>query len=416
MEFVPAPENTFLEFMREYHARCQKRAPKIRAVAAKWAFEDLIPGLSDFDTRFVVDDSMTPADWGAMSLAVGEVHTAMCREFPHWARNLEHLPGVNLTAAEVMDDRLFYPEFAQWTYYEGDAALIRKIEETLAGRVWSARDEHHHLKKFAIFYGPYVRGIDPPVNLGPWENKYPLHSRFMHYFSPPVQAAVSLVLNRNVRGKFEALHLARGMFEQPETIDRLFEATGRHYEIPGWYQEPALGDLERELEKYLAKVWAKLAGHVKLVEPKAGDDVAEVRRKIGAVGNDPVQAFFESAKFCRLLKGRLLFYSQNIPHFDSAWLIRNELGRAVGNFYTKPLTIYGKVKFGEELGPQEVLNRLEGSVLSAQQVAGMKRFAEVAGRKIAQGHEKEQAAKVADGFEVVPVVLGKLSEGLLSRE
>lgn len=413
MKFEPAPENTFLQFICEYHARCRRYVPKIHAAAAKWSFEDLIPGLSDFDTRFIVDDSMTAADWAAMSLAVGQVHTMMCREFPHWARNLEHLPGVNLTVGEVTDDRLFYPEFAQWRFYEGDPSTIANIEQNLARRQWSSRDEHHHLKKFALFYGPYLRGIDPPVNLGAWESKYPLHSRFMHYFSPPVQAAVSLVLKRNVRGKFEALKLARELFEQPKTIDRLFQAVDRHYEMPSWYQEPALGELERELERYLQRVWAKLAGHVSLVCPRDGDDAAQVRQKVGAVASDPVQAFFESAKFCRLLKGRLLFYAQDIPHFDSAWLIRNELGRAAANFYIRPLTIYGKVKFGAELSPHEVLQRLQGPVLSADQVAGMQRFADVAAEKIHPGYERAQAMKVAEGFEVVPVVLGKLSEGML---
>lgn len=413
MKFKPAPENTFLGFMREYHARCRQSVPKIRAVAAKWAFEDLIPGLSDFDTRFIVDDSMTSSDWAAMSLAVGQVHTTMCREFPHWARNLEHLPGVNLTIAEVIDDRLYYPEFSQWTFYEGDREIISHIEAELNKRKWSGRDEHHHLKKFALYCGPYQRGIDPPINLGRWENKYPLHSRFMHYFTPPVQAAVSLVLKRNVRGKLEALRLARELFEQKRTIDRLFDALNRHYEVPQLYAEPHLGDLERELERYLSGVWAKLADHVTLVRPDAGDDADQVKRKVSSVPSDPIQSFFESAKFCRLLKGRLLFYAQGIPHFDSTWLIRNEIGRATANFYTRPLTIYGKAGFGELLEPHEILRRLEGSILSADQVCGMRRFAEIAGQTIEPGRERSQAANVAEMFDVVPVVLGKLSDEML---
>src|SRR4051794_24647414 len=86
INFTPAPANDFDAFRREYFARCRARVPQICAVAAKWSFEDLIPGLSDFDTRFIVANGMTPDDWKRMSLEVGRVHTEMAREFPHWAR------------------------------------------------------------------------------------------------------------------------------------------------------------------------------------------------------------------------------------------------------------------------------------------------------------------------------------------
>jgi hypothetical protein len=414
LNFTPAPPNTFMQFMHEYHARCKARVPHIRAVAAKWAFEDLIPGLSDFDTRFIVDDAITQADWRAMSLAVGEVHTEMCRAFPDWARNLEHLPGVNLTVSEMVDPRLFYPEFSQWTFYEGDAKTISHIERGLAQIPWSSRDELHHLKKFAMFFGPYIRGIDPAVNLGAWESKYPLHSRYMHYFAPPVQSAVSLMLRRNVRGKFEGLRLARSMFPMPETIDRIFAAVDRHFEQPEDYVDPRQAELERELERYLDNVWAALADHVTLVRPEPGDNVEKVRRKVAAAPSEPMQAFFESAKFGRLLEGRLRFYAESIPHFDSAWLIRNEVGRIGPNFYAKPLKIYGRVKFGTELTPEAVLDRLQSDLLSPAQCAGMRRFHAMAAEPITEGHERSRAILVADAYAVVPDVLEKLSDELLA--
>jgi hypothetical protein len=418
VNFHPPPVNDFAAFMREYYGRCRERVPHIRAVAAKWSFEDLIPGLSDFDTRFVVANGMAGDDWARMSLAVGAVHTEMVRAFPHWARNLEHLPGINLTAGELADPRLFYPEFQQWTFYGGDAEVVRNVEVTLGAVPWSARDELYHLKRFATFCGPYRRGIDPAVNLGPWENKYALHSRYMHYFAPPVQAAVSLVLRRNVRGKLEALRLARELIPGARVIDRMFGTLARHYEIAPDYQEPRLSELEDELERYLAGAWAALAGHVTLVAPSAHDGPEQARAKVAAVPVDPAAAFFESAKFGRLLKGRLLFYAEAIPHFDSAWLIRNELGRIVANFYERPLKLYGRVRLGGEMSCAQVLERLRGGVLSGggdgDECDGMRRFAEVAARPIASGDERAASRRVAEVYDVVPIVLDKLATDMLA--
>lgn len=415
MNFEPAPANDFLAFMEAYHTRCRERIPAICAVAAKWTFEDLVPGLSDFDTRFILRDPMSVDDWQAMSLAVGEVHTEMARAFPRWHRNLEHLPGVNLTVAELTDPRLFYPEFQQWTFYGGGAAVIEKLRARLGALAWSERDELYHLKKIATFYGPYQRGIDPPVNLGPWENKYALHSRLMHWFTPPVQAMVSLIQRRNVPGKLEALRLARTLLPEPGTIDRLFTVLGLHYETPELYAEPRLSELERRLESYLAQGWAALAGHVTLVEPARGDDRDAVRAKVAAAPSDPVHAFFESAKFGRLLEGRLRFYGADVPGFDSAWLIRNEIGRIVPNFYTKPLTIYGRLRFDEELAPEAVLDRLRGDVLGTEIVEGLRRFATVAAQPIEAGEAQRRARAVAELYAPVLVATEALAQDLLQR-
>jgi hypothetical protein len=313
VKFHPPPENDFLSFVHDYFQRCRARIPQLRALAAKWRFEDLIPGLSDVDSRFIVAGPMTAADWSAMSLAVGQVHAEMCRETPAWARTLEHLPGINLTIDEITEPALFYPEFTQWTFYEGDAASIQAVRDELSRVAWSTRDERHHLKRFATFFGPYRRGIDPPVNLGAWENKYALHSRYMHYFAPPVQAAVSIHLRRNVAGKLEALRLARTMFPNPQVIDQVLESTRRHYEIAGDYAEPRLTEIERTLEAYLRDVWASLAGRATLIAPAPapapGDDAETVRAKVAGIPADPTAEFFEGAKFGRLLEGRLRFFA-----------------------------------------------------------------------------------------------------------
>lgn len=415
MKFQPQPENDFLPFVRDYYQRCHSRVPQICAIAAKWQFKDLIPGLSDVDTRFIVAGPMSPEQWRQMSLEVGRVHAEMCRETPTWARTLEHLPGINLTIDEIAEPAIFYPEFQQWTFYDGDETTISHVKSALGAVNFSSRDERHQLKRFATYFGPYNRGIDPPINLGRFENKYALHSRYMHYFAPPVQAAVSLHLRRNVPGKLDALRLARGIFPSPEIIDHVLAAVELHYETPDDYAEPRLTEIERQLETYLGDVWTSLHDRLTLVAPAAGDDADAVSAKIAAIPVDPTADFFEGVKFGRLLEGRLRFYAEEIPWFDSPWLIRNELQRTVKNFHTKPLTVYGHVRFGRRMTADEVLERLRGTLLDDQTCRAAQHFAAVASEPIAPGDERSQARAAAELYQPVLVTCETLGADLLSR-
>lgn len=414
MNFEPPPVNDFRNFFGTYFERCRNLAPNIRVVAAKWTFEDLIPGLSDFDTRFIVDDTTTVDDWHAMSLAVGQVHTELAVEVKHWARNLEHLPGLNLTVGEITHPLLYYPEFSQWTFYGGDAESIETIESVLARRTWSGRDEIYHLKKIATYFGPYMRGIDPPVNVGPWENKYPLHSRFMHYFTPPVQAMVSLAQRRTVRGKLESLRIARQTLPNPQVIDLIFDALDKHYELPSLYEEPQLTQLETDLERYLNEAWAHIGEHVTLIEPADDETRQTLAAKVHAIPVDPIEAYFAGTKFARLMKGRLLFYGSDIAWFDSIWLIENEIGRIVNNFCIKPLEAYGLARFGEALDADAVLDRLRGNLLDSNLVDGVRRFMRVAGAPLEKGKEKQQAREAAEVYEPVLSMIERLSADMLA--
>jgi hypothetical protein len=413
--FAPRPENDFRRFIDTYFTRCREVCPKIQALAGKWEFEDLIPGLSDFDTRFVVDDSTTADDWAEISLAVGAVHAELAREEPQWARILEHLPGINLTAAEATNPVMYSPEFRQWTFYLGCPEIITAIESSLQDQPWSARDELFHLKKIAVYFGPYQRGIDPPINLGPWEAKYALHSRLMHYFTPPIQAAVSLAKRRSVRGKLDSLRLARELFGQPLVIDRVFDTVARHYEAPDLYDAPRLESLERELEGYLQGAWARLAGCVSLVEVDPADSREDLRRKTAAVGHDPADALFSSLRFARLLKGRLLFYARSIPWFDSEWLIHNELGRLVANFYRTPLVAYGQIRFSAKLAPEEVLDRLRGNLLDSEVCDGVNNLVDLVRTPLVSGQERQRATGVAVAYDAIHTMLVVLSTDALSR-
>lgn len=412
MKFQPKPPNEFPEFIETYFKRCQAVCPKILASAGKWEFEDLIPGLSDFDTRFIVADATTAEDWLHMSLAVGRVHTELAEERPHWARILEHLPGVNLTLSEILDPVFYYPEFGQWTFYHGDSQAIQMARSFLSKRRWSRRDELFHLRKFATYFGPYQRGIDPAVNLGTYENKYPLHSRLMHYFTPPVQSAVSLVHRRNYRGKLEALRVARSVFPNPEVIDLALDAVEGHYEFPAYYDEPKMAELERTLEMYLFSAYAALREMVTLIEVSPEDTPQELRNKLASVPEEPAESFFEGIRYCRFMKGRLLFYATPIPWFATAWLIRNELGRMTRYFYTQPLTIYGAVRYRKLMVPEDVLDSLSGEILSTQESAGMRKFSQVASLPVPEGEEKQHARRVADVLDPVILCLEKLKAEL----
>lgn len=415
MKFAPKPQNDFLLFMRTYYDRCRAVSPHIRATAAKWTFEDFIPGLSDIDVRLIFANGMEPQHWSDASEAIGQVHARLCHEFPHWARNLEHLPGINLTVDEITSPRLFYSEFHQWSFYDGEPEVLDKIHQTLHRVKWSSRDELYHLKKFATYCGPYRRGIDPPINVGCFENKYPLHSRYMHYFAPPVQAAMSLLHRRNIPGKQEALRMARSLLPNPRVIDRLFETLDRHYEVPEDYQEPRLSQLERELDQYLKDAWAALEGSITRVDHGSSDSPDAIRGQVAAVKAEPVAAFFEGAKFGRLLKGRLLFYAESIPHFDSTWLIRNELGRAAENFYNKPLGIYGQVRYGGQWTANQVLRMIRGELLTEEQCDAMTDFAKLVDKPIPPGLERERSREAARAYDNVLFCLERLGKDLLER-
>jgi hypothetical protein len=415
MRFEPMPANTFPEFIDAYFERCCARCPKLRGIAGKWTFEDLLPGMSDFDTRLIFADDVSLPEWAEMSLAVGEVHTGLAREYPHWARILEHLPGLNLTHAEMTDPVFYYPEFQQWTYYKGDQQVLGSVQSYLAEKPWSARDELFHLKKFATFYGPYQRGIDPPVNMGPWENKYALHSRFMHYFTPAVQSGLSLALRQNVRGKLDALRAARDVFPNPEVVDMVLDAVAQHYEIAEDYAEPNLTQIERQLEGYLGAVYALLGHQVTLIHIDPSDTPQRLKAHIAAAPVDVAERYYEGAKFSRFMKGRLLFYATDILWFDTRWVIRNEIVRMRKNFYDTPLTAYGGLFFPDDPSPEAVLDRLkDDGKLSGDVCESAKQFARVLDTPFTDQQRRERARQIASLFEPVQFMLETLGRDIVA--
>ena len=411
MKFAPRPRNDFQDFIEVYYAECRERVPQICAIAGKWSFEDLIPGLSDFDTRFIVEDGMSVRDWCDMSRAVGEVHLDLCRRYPHWARNLEHLPGINLTWSELTDPATYYAEYPQWSFYRtADPARLRDAEEYLARRPWDERDEHFHLKKFCLYYGRYNRTIDPPVNLGPFESKYPLHSRFMHYFCPPLQSALCILLERPVRGKMETIRLAREMFEEP-VFGEMADAVARHYEVPELYREPELSRLEDRLESALAMLRERLAPEVALVPDAGRKTIEEWKECLSRLPLSPLMRIFDSARFSRLMKGRLQFYANAPPHFDPIWPIENELLRLRQTFFDVPFRVLGEVMTGQAPeDPSEIVSGLCPSTLTAEEVRCVREFVRLLPGHWAPGRQRQIALELAGVFDGFFSALTRISQ------
>jgi hypothetical protein len=369
MNFAPKPPNEFNDFMTLYYESCRERIPQIQALAAKWSFEDLIPGLSDYDTRFIYQDDMTADDWCHVSQCIGEVHLAICNSHPHWARILEHLPGINLTWEEFTDDQTYYPEYHQWTIYDTvDADRLAQANDYLSAHNWDHRDEFFCLQKFLTYYGPYDREIDPAINLGVFENKYPLHSRFMHYFAPPLQAAVCLASKRMVRGKLESVRKARELFPELEIFDELITVLDRHYEVPELYVEPGLSALETRLFEALKTIAERLPEYVTIIESPSSHTSAAWKESLAAYtpsGSLDYVKLFDSTKWARQMQGRLTFYAHAPEHFDSEWCIGVELGRIHRMFFVVPYSIFWKLKTGQAASdPVDVVEALRGDCLT----------------------------------------------------
>lgn len=418
MRFEKKPDNDFARFIDVYFEECSAACPRIEGIAGKWTFEDLIPGLSDFDTRFLCSDATTDEDFCAMSSAVGRVHLDLCERHPEWVRKLEHLPGVDPTWAEFADEPSYYPEYRQWTIYRSSAPESRRAaEDALASRPWEDRDEYYFLKKFFQYYGPYDRGIDPAINLGAFESKYPLHSRIMHYFNPPLQAAVSLVLRRSVRGKFEALRLGRELHPELPVFDEVLGILDRHYEVTELFADPAQGYFEERLRHALDVLADDVRASARIVPAAALADRTQALRALNSIPISPLMRLIDSSRFCRLFKGRMHFYANAPAHFDNRWLIHNELGRSADMFVRTPCRVFWKAATGEACDDvASILRRLAPDVITEAQAEASLAFLRIAPGTWTEGRERETCLALMDVFDDVFYGLSRIRRRLESLD
>ena len=417
ISFVPRPPNDFAEFIETYYDECRAQAPQIEAIAAKWTFEDLIPGLSDFDTRFICTNTMTAEDWCKMSTAIGQVHLDLCRQHPKWARILEHLPGVNLTWAELTSEETYYPEYKQWTCYDStEPERLTQAQDSLANREWDSKDEYFHLKKFLTYYGPYNRSIDPAINLGPYEHKYPLHSRLMHYFTPPLQAAVSIIQRQSVAGKMETLRLAKSMFPELSIINEITETVAQHYEVPHLYEEPAISELEARLFEALKRIGERLSEEITILPSADRTTPEDWQTSLKQIPVAPSLAIFDYAKFTRLMKGRFYFYTQAPAHFATVLLIQNELNRIGTWFFRIPFGIFCETVHGQRPDdPAKIVPHLVPEVITEEEARCTIRFDELTNGEW-RGRELEVAEQIVDVFDGFFRALDKITREVRALE
>ena len=397
------PPNDFEDFIELYYQRCRKYVPAIEAMCGKWRYEDLLPGMSDFDTRFIYRDGMTVADWCDASMGLGRAHLEICREHSQWARILEHLPGINITWSEFFDPALYYPEYHQWTFYRyEDSARADQVAAYLAQRSWSTQDEFFSLKKFLIYFGRYDREIDPPINLGPFESKYPLHSRLMHYFTPPTQAAVSIITRKMICGKLEAVRVAKELFPGLKVLDELLNAVESHFEKPELYVSPGVDELEDRLEDALKFLGGELCkpGVVQAVYLPPNSDPKTWKPLLANAKTPVFLQVFDSVKWARQMKGRLSFYVQSPKHFEHTALISHELRRIGAMFCSVPCSIWAKlVGLDEQLPTEQIINSLQGDLLDESQVQAMQRFWTLTSQRYGESQYIPAAKQIIDVYD-----------------
>lgn len=398
-KLLPEPENIFRQFIKMYYERCREKCSKIEAIAVKWNFEDLIPGMSDFDTRFLCSDDMSVEDWCDMSMAVGEVHLDMAREYTDQGRALIHLPGINLTWEEMLDDFTYYPEYKLWSFYHTEREdRVKQIEDTLKAKKWDSRDEYFHLNKFFTFYGPYNSDLDFPTNIGKYICKYPLHSRIMHYFAPPVQSGVSIILNRSVKGKKQSLREASKLFDH-SVFKECLEVVERHYEGPELYEKEYLDRLNRRLYSALNEILGAMKEKITVIPAKKKKSAEEIKDALKEVEVAPQMLVFSKSRFSRLMKGRLWYFAKAPSHIDKLFLIRNELNRIGENFYGIPYRAYWKVIKGEEIdNPDRIVPELVPQILTSHEAEATLKFSKLV-YSWQKGKEIETALEIVEIYD-----------------
>jgi hypothetical protein len=333
----------FLDFASILLERTKTVFPACTSIWAKWNSEDLIPFLSDFDSRMVCNAPVSIEEWIEFDRVIGDLHAKLCRERCDWARILEHTPGVCTAWDEMLDPDFFHPETEQWSFYFGNGERRAELEAFQHTQQWGTRHEFYFLGRLLHYLGPYRRGIDPPINLGAWEYKYAMHSRLWHYFVPALQAALSLVKRRTIRGKFEALHGWQEVFPEDALLNRVTYMVERHYEVKELGDSAALGRLEDELCSFLERLGPILQPYVTLVDL---NDAVRAKTALSAIDPDPLLTLYDVVRFSRVRRGRYYVYLNSPECFHSEILIEREVKLLKDFFTTRVLKAYSQFRLG----------------------------------------------------------------------
>jgi hypothetical protein len=299
--------------------------PHVVALAAKWDKADLAPGLSDLDFRVICDDDTTADDWIEIDRFTGRLHLEMVRANPRWNRINEHTAGGGMTIAETLAGRVCGAEYAHWSLWWGRDHWIDRLKARVAARGFVAADEHYHLSRFLHYYSPYIHGIDPPINLGRFESKYPLHSRCWHYFAPPMLSAAALLARRHFSGKRAALHWLRQNGLAVQQVEAVLQQIDAHYETPELLDAGRLAQFEDLLFSAFEQLLPLVVESIRCLEIPRSAAPAGLKKQLASIALDPLSLLLENVRYARIRAGRYYFLSNAPKHFDAARLIYHEL-------------------------------------------------------------------------------------------
>ena len=349
--------------------RLAEASGRVVALAAKWRKDDLVPGLSDMDFRIICDDRTTVDDWVEIDRAMGQIHLEMVRSCPQWNRINEHPAGAGMTVAEVMDERFYNPEYAVWDLWCGGREWFDDLKSYVAARPFGRSDEHAHLSKFLLYYSPYIHGIDPAHNLGPFESKYPLHSRCWHYFAPPMLSAACVLAGRNFPGKQEGLRwLSDNGLIAPQ-VEAVLGQVEAHYQTPELESPRRLAAFEEFLFTAFQQIYRPLCEAVRHLDVDAGAPPDAIKRQLARDETPPVERFMESLRWARTRAGRYHFYANAPDHFSATHFMVAELHWA-RKLSAPMFDILGAVVGVGDLGPDECLAKI-GVVPTADEQRAM---------------------------------------------
>ena len=411
---LPFGQEEFDRFCEDYYRPIVSSHPHIETVVSKWPRETLIPDFSDFDGRLIASDDIDRSTWPAVDDLCGRIHRDLIVRHPEWLRILEHTPGIAITWSEIYDEALYQPETHHWGFFLGNEEEFMRLRNWLDSREWEERDEYYYLNRFFYYYSPYIHGIDPPTNMGNLADRYAVHSRILHYCVPALQAALSLIRKKPVRGKMETiagwmeLRPSDGIFEDFITKIRC------RYRCEEAEDDAKMLRLEEECWKRLQIAMAELPAVVDVIDMKDGAGFEAWKERLATFPENPLMTIFNGVRFARIRKGRYWCYLNVPDHFDVSWLIPNEFTWLRRWFTESIFRCYGRLKCGEDRATLEtVLEAMQPDVTDAEGAAAVREVFRIAFADCPKGSEGEPLRTVMDVFPRYEGVLESLLEDSL---
>ena len=222
----------------------------------------------------------------------------------------------------------------------------------------------------------------------------------MHYFVPPMQAAICVIQKRVIRGKMESVLEAKKLFPELLIFDELIDVVEKHYETPKLYKEPEISHLEEQLYNALTVIYKKLSENITVVDDAKNKQSFQWKQELSKSDQPSYLTVFDNTKWARQMRGRLHFYANAPDHFDSQWCIENELKRINNMFFVVPYSAFWQVKTGERpTDLLEVVKYLRGNLLSGKQADATIRYHELTSQKYQPCDYKKAALEIVEVYE-----------------